>query len=388
MNFNKEHELDNANLSSINYDNIHANEKDGAYFEDNSLQAIETRELQDFISNTPEVLEGVKYQESIQQVVGDNQENIKTASRIQGILEESKEASLKDLKKAMVKSKETDLAKEEITDEEYSWCINKKTGEYEWVSCDKKLPYHIDVGAYKVIYDDTCRTIYVYYKNDPEPVEELYMTMVEKEDEKGNIYKHYNDDRAAKFSMICAELGGSILKEDNPLNEALIISASMDNRLLSEELEPKFKEKEVFTDENLREQHGDGSYQSLFKESQYNAVTAKSYQDFEYGLNKRTSNVAAQKVGLATVYNAMDNPVSKLQSLGLEDAPEVLGYAHSGNPSLFKNKEIDFSSLKTHNMSRVVGSEYYGKDLEEYHQKNNIEIYKNGTMEDYQYPTY
>lgn len=105
-------------------------------------------------------------------------------------------------------------------------------------------------------------------------------------------------------------------------------------------------------------------------------------------MNKRTSDKTAQKVGLATVYNAMDNPVSKLQSLGLKDAPEILGYAHSGSPSLFKNKEIDFSGVKTNKMSRVVGSEYYGKDLKEYHEKNTTKIDNDGTMENYQYPTY
>lgn len=388
MGSKKDYEKENTGVTNFNQNKTSSSGNDLSEFVDNSPEGIEARRLQELANNSPETTKGLQYQESIQEVIEESQGNIKTASKIQGILESSNEASLDDLKRAMVKSSTTDQEEQQITNGEYSWCINKNTGQYEWVACDERQSHHIDVGAYKVIYDEECRTIYVYYQNNPEPIDELYMTMVTKKDENGKLYKHYNDDRAAKFSMICAELGGSILKTDNPFNEALIISASMDNRLLSEQLDPKFKEKEVFTKEKLRKQHGEGSYQSLFKESQYNAVTAKSYQDFEYGMNRRTSDETAQKVGLATVYNSMDNPVSKLQSLGLTDAPEILGYAHSGSPSLFKNKEIDFSSIETHNMSRVVGSEYYGKYLKKYHQENNVKLYSDGTMHNYQYPTY
>ena len=356
---------------------------------DNSPQAIEARKLQEMADSSPKILENQKMQELWQDIIEENQEQIQKASKIQTIFEKNKEASLPDLKNAMEKTPiAKNIEQQKHDGDHYSWCINKNTGEYEWVSCEQMQPHHIDVGAYKVVYDKECKTIYVYYKDNPTPIEELYMTMVTMKGKDGNTFKHYNDDRAAKFSMICAELGGSILKSDNPLHEALIISASIDNRLLVEQLDSEFKEKETFTKENLRQMHGDNTYQSLFSEKQYNAVKYPAYQDFEYGMNKRTSDETTQKVGLSTVYNAMDNPVYKLQSLGLEDAPEILGYAHSGNPALYKNKDIDFSNLETHKMSRVVGSEYLGKDLKEYHQKNNINLDKNGTMENYHPPTY
>lgn len=389
MNLEKDSEGERHEKKSINqptFQQKKTNQKQ--VFVDNSSEAIEAKRLQEIADNSPETLEGLQYQESIQEVIDESQENIKTASKIQEILESSNEATVSDLKNAMIKSPTVSHKDKQNTNEEYSWCINSNTGEYEWIACDDKQAYHIDVGAYKVVYDEECKTVYAYYQNNPEPVEELYMAMVTTKDKNGKLYKHYNDDRAAKFSMICAELGGSILKTDNPFNEALIISASLDNRLIVEGLNLKFKQKEKFSSEKLRERHGDNTYQSLFKEKQYNAVRYPSYQDFEYGMDKRTSDKVAQKVGMATVYNAMDNPVYKLQALGLKEASEILGYAHEGNPSLYKNKEIDFSSLETHNMSRIVGSEYYGQGLEEYHKKNNSKIDYEGTMDNYQYPTY
>jgi hypothetical protein len=150
------------------------------------------------------------------------------------------------------------------------------------------------------------------------------------------------------------------MKNIDPLYDALIISASMDNRLY---VEMYFDgSPHPFSTKESRAKFGENTYQSIFLPNQYQAVKATSYLDFakghagRFGSDKRLANI-----GLATVYNAMSNPIIKLtRDYDMSQAINILAYGHKpSSPSLFKDFSIPFDKTLAPNMNSVKGSYYW-----------------------------
>jgi len=226
------------------------------------------------------------------------------------------------------------------------WVINKKLAAYEHVVEVKG--YHIlsNVNVDYEKYNNRIRVI----SND---LDTTFLSM-DNESLSGGLVK-YNNDTAAKFSMIAAELGGSILRDyKKSYNEALIISASMDNRLRVDSMYPT-----TFCKNYMKELYEEGTYQSLFTSKQYCASIHKSYKSFSYGMNARTKKRLKQIVGLCAVWNSIYNSVEKLEKMGMKEARRILGYCHGGVVNFFMGQRLDFSMLDTDRMKTVATSTYY-----------------------------
>lgn len=159
--------------------------------------------------------------------------------------------------------------------------------------------------------------------------------------------------------MIAAESGGLPAINKEPVYDALIISTSMSNRIWVE----NNREEYPFSTKNSRSRFGIGTYQSLFTKDQYQASTQLAYQDFAYGHKKRFGeNDNHQKVGLITIYRAMNYAQTKLRrNYDLQQAFQILAYAHkpSDSPGLFNEFDIAFDEVKAPNMNSVIGSIYW-----------------------------
>jgi len=235
------------------------------------------------------------------------------------------------------------------------WVINKSSAKYEHVYSPDSVHIRTDVNVEFIDSTNKIRII----TND---LDTTFLDMSTRYATSRTVT--YPDDNAAKFSMICAELGGSILIDyDKAHTEALIISASMENRLYVDSVHTNKGKTEVFCKSYMKSRYGDGSFQSLYTPKQYCAMVCKSYKQFGYGHSVRTRQTYKKLIGLCAVWNSMQNPVQKLTDMGMVEANMILSYCHGGYISLHRGRTLDFSMLNTDNMKMIITSSYYGMCL-------------------------
>ena len=225
------------------------------------------------------------------------------------------------------------------------WVLDNKDSEYYHIKLENIKSRHILTNV-NTTFDENTNKIRVISNS----LDTTYYSMeVIKLPE--NRVKYLNDT-SAKIAMVYAELGGSILSDyDNTLSEALVISASMDNRLKVDSIKSN-----KFVKDYMRSIYHDKPYQSLYTKKQYNAAFCKAYQSFKYGYNKRTRKELKKRIGLCAVYNSVFNPVHKLEEMGMYDAKFILSFCHAGDPSLWKSRYLDFTMLKTNKMKHIITS--------------------------------
>ena len=142
----------------------------------------------------------------------------------------------------------------------------------------------------------------------------LSISMEVELNDKGNFVK-YKDERASKFAMISAETGGVNVNDKDSFFDPLVISAAIDNRQKVANVGYS-----MFTSSEGQAYKG------------FQAVKYKAYKDFGFGNQKRfNGNLYQQNLSLSTVYNAMDNPVLKLETnYSVTDAKYLLYNSHLG----------------------------------------------------------
>jgi hypothetical protein len=221
------------------------------------------------------------------------------------------------------------------------WYVNEKSGEYTWFEGNGHQEGYVGVGYYKVTYDKDENSLSIYQGKESEFVEKIDMS----KDENGK----YKSERAAKFALISAEIGGTQVHDQDPTVQPLIVGAIIDNRL-------------KLDNEGKAEYSSDGTTQGM-SAGQFHALKDKSYIDFAYGEEKRwNGNQIYQNIGLSTVYTATIGAVDVLNKyykvIGEAMFGQMLFYAHGKNNSVYGDFEIAIPAGTT-GFQYVRGSKKY-----------------------------
>lgn len=105
------------------------------------------------------------------------------------------------------------------------WYVNEKSGDYQWYEGSSAHKGFTHVGENKVTFNSNKNQVEVFHLQEIKPLEIISMAV---ETDINGKFVRYKDNRAARFAMSSAELGGS---EGSTEFDALVISASMTNRL-------------------------------------------------------------------------------------------------------------------------------------------------------------
>lgn len=214
------------------------------------------------------------------------------------------------------------------------------------------------MGENKVEINTTSNTIDIYHQNVSTPTRQIPL---ETKVDKGNTI--YTDDLAAKFTLIQAESGKSVVTP----YESAIIGASLENRLTLG----------AWSDESAKI-YGEGTYQSLINaKDQYQAAQYPAYKQFPtFGLNKfskhfdssnkseAAENKLRAKMQLTSIYTVLEGSVNYLESTGMLNAHLIYYYAHGSDNSGGKSTvNLGYDKSLAPNTTFVQSSKYEIKKL-------------------------